>query len=152
MRRLTPALCLTILMVVFSAAAAGEFGLGIMAGEPTGLSLKGWLSDAGAVDAALGWSVGDEDWFYLHADYLRHGFDMDVQDVDEGTFYYYGIGARVLLREGHESKLGARVPVGLCYFFEDQNIDVFIELAPVFNLIPETTLGLSGGIGARFWF
>jgi hypothetical protein len=66
--------------------------------------------------------------------------------------YYCGIGARILLRDGHDSRFGVRIPIGLDYVFEDARIDVFIEVAPIVNLIPDTEFNLTDGVGARFWF
>jgi hypothetical protein len=45
-----------------------------------------------------------------------------------------------------------RIPLGVNYTFEDGRFDVFVEIAPIFNVIPETSFGLSGGVGARFYF
>src|SRR5215472_7883144 len=42
---------------------AGSFGLGILAGEPTSLSGKLWLSATTAIDAGAGWSFVDPDGF-----------------------------------------------------------------------------------------
>ncbi|MFH1501651.1 MAG: hypothetical protein ABIG03_01260 [Candidatus Eisenbacteria bacterium] len=146
---------LSCLLLVVSAAqpsSAGNVGLGVIAGEPTGLSLKTWLGDTSALDAAAGWSLGENEWLYLHVDYLHHRYDLHLPDLDEGVPYYFGIGGRVLLREGHDSRLGIRIPLGLDYVFKDSRFDVFVEIAPIVNLIPDTELGLSGGVGARFWF
>src|SRR5258708_39192418 len=35
---------------------AGRFGVGAIFGEPTGVSVKYWLSDKHAIDGALAWS------------------------------------------------------------------------------------------------
>ena len=51
---------------------AGEspFGLGVMIGEPTGISGKYWLSPANAIDFAVAWSFANDANFHLHTDYL----------------------------------------------------------------------------------
>lgn len=150
--RLVSILCLVLVIGTVLPAAGGDVGLGIIAGEPTGLSLKTWLGDTNALDAASGWSLGENEWLYLHVDYLHHRYDLHVPELDRGVPYYFGIGGRVLLRDGHESRLGVRIPLGLDYVFDDSRFDVFIEVAPIVNLIPSTGFDLSGGIGARFWF
>ncbi len=67
-------------------------GVGIIVGEPTGLSAKSWISSRDAVDAGVAWSVSNE-WFRIHADYLRHAFDLIP--VEQGQLpLYYGIGVR----------------------------------------------------------
>lgn len=148
-------LCLTIMFAVIlttlapSQAMAG-IGVGIVAGEPSGFSFKWWAEDGTAVDAVTGWSLDDSN-FYVHCDYLWH---RTIEDVEIGGTapLYYGIGARVLLRDDGDSKVGVRVPIGLDYLFDNGRFDVFIEIAPIFNVMPETDFDLSGGVGARFYF
>ncbi len=137
-------------LVLATSAIAGNVGLGVMVGEPTGLSLKVWSNSHTAFDAAAGWSIGTNDWIYVHGDYLWHRYEFNV---DEGSLpFYFGIGARVLLHEGDDSRVGVRVPLGLDYLFEDHRWDIFIEVAPVFDLAPDTDFDVSGGLGARYYF
>lgn len=148
---LIPVLCLVVAAVAVQ-SASGDAGIGVIAGEPTGLSLKIWVSETAALDAALGWSLGEDDSFYAHADYLRHGHDWESERLEPGVAYYFGLGGRMLLREGHDSRFGVRIPLGLYYVFDDSPFDVFIELAPIMDLVPETEIVLGGGLGVRFWF
>ncbi len=106
--RLVPVLCL-IAMAGIARTASADVGLGVVAGEPTGISFKTWMSDTDAIDAAAGWSLG-------------------------------------------KNELGVRIPLGLDYVFQEAPFDVFIEVAPIVNLVPETEFDLSGGVGVRFWF
>jgi len=118
--------------------------LGVILGEPTGISFKTWQSDRTAIDAALAWSFGDNGSVHLHADYLRHNW----LDVDRGSLaFYYGLGGRVKFAD--DSRLGARIPVGLQYLFPDTRLSMFFEVAPILDLIPETSFGVNGGIGVR---
>ena len=145
-------LCFVLLLGACQAATSGGTGLGLVVGEPTGLSLKTWTGGGNAVDAAAGWSLSGNKWLYAHVDYLHHRYDLHIPDLDEGVPYYYGVGGRVLLRDGHDSKLGVRIPLGLDYVFADGRFDVFIEVAPIINLVPDTEFDLSGGLGVRYWF
>jgi hypothetical protein len=43
-----------------SFAQERNFGLGVIVGEPTGLSAKLWTSNTGALDFGLGWSIGGD--------------------------------------------------------------------------------------------
>lgn len=140
-----------ILIVLTATASAGSVGLGVMAGEPTGLSLKIWSSSRTALDAAAGWSVGSSDWIYVHGDYLWHKYDLDT-NVRGSLPYYFGIGGRVLLNEGHDSRAGVRVPLGLDYLTQDGRWDFFLEVAPIIDLVPDTDFDVSGGIGVRYYF
>ena len=140
-----------VLTVFPLSAVAGDVGLGVMIGEPTGLSLKVWSSSRTAFDAAVGWSLGGQDRIYVHGDYLWHRYELDL-DVRGALPYYFGVGGRVLLHEGDDSRIGVRVPLGLNYLTEDRRFDFFIEVAPVIDLVPDTDFDISGGLGARFYF
>jgi len=132
-----------------SAAAQGNFGLGIILGEPTGVSGKLWLTDRTAVDMAAAWSFSDEEAFHLHADYLLHNFDLI--SVSQGRLpIHFGVGARVKFED--ESKLGVRVPVGLTYIFDGAPLDIFFEIVPILDLIPDTEFDANAAIGIRFYF
>lgn len=120
--------------------------LGIILGEPTGISLKAWQSDNIAFDAGLAWSFGDNGSIHLHGDYLRHKW----LDVESGSLaLYYGLGARLQLAD--DPRLGARIPVGLQYNIPDTRLTTFFEVAPLLDLIPETTFDVNGGLGLRIY-
>lgn len=127
-----------------------NFGLGIILGEPTGISFKSWHNKNIAYDGAIAWSLGGkDDALHIHLDYLIHNFRKFK--VEEGKLaFYYGIGGRIKLED--KSRLGVRVPLGFSYVPEEIPIDVFFEIVPVFDLVPETDLGLNGAIGCRYYF
>lgn len=125
------------------------FGLGIILGEPTGLSAKLWTGNANAFDFAAAWSFKGEGHLLLQADYVWHSFNLI--SVSSGKLpLYYGIGGRVILAD--DPLLGVRIPIGLNYLFASAPIDIFVEIVPILDLVPSTDFDLGGGIGARFWF
>jgi hypothetical protein len=125
------------------------FGLGIVVGEPTGITAKYWMSRTTAVDGAVAWSFNHDGSFYIHADFLKHHFD--IVEVSEGQMpLYYGIGAKVVLAD--DGILGAHVPLGIAYMFETAPLDIFLEIRPGLNLLPATRFDMSGGIGVRYYF
>ena len=120
--------------------------LGIILGEPTGISLKAWQSDDTAFDAGFAWSFGDNGSLHLHADYLWHKW----LDVETGSLaLYYGLGAR--LQVADDPRFGARVPVGLQYNIPDTRLATFFEVAPLLDLVPETSFDVNGGFGIRIF-
>ncbi len=138
-----------VLVLAGSAASQGNFGLGIIVGEPTGLSAKLWLTERTAVDMAAAWSFSDEEAFHLHADYLLHNFDLI--NVEKGRLpIYFGIGGRLKFED--KSRFGVRIPVGLTYIFDGAPIDIFFEVVPILDLIPDTDFTANAAIGARFFF
>jgi len=126
-----------------------DFGLGVIAGEPTGLSSKLWIEHSTAVDGAVAWSFGKKSALHLHADYLFHNFNL--LKVEKGELpIYFGIGGRI--RFESNSKVGVRVPVGIEYIFTGVPLDIFFELVPLLDLIPSTEFRFNGGIGVRYFF
>ncbi|HJY63722.1 MAG TPA: hypothetical protein VJ455_06160 [Ignavibacteria bacterium] len=127
------------------------FGLGIMVGEPTGLSAKGWLSGTSAIDAGLAWSFIDGGSFHIHADYLWHNFDLITPRVP----FYIGVGGRLKAKNNKkitDDRIGVRVPVGLAIFISEPTSDVFIEIVPVLDLTPKTDVTFNGAVGFRYFF
>ncbi len=152
-------LAIAVLLLAAASANAGppeDFGIGVIVGEPTGLSLKYWLDDERAIDAAAAESFSENDSFQLHGDYLIH--DYDLFGADELPFYY-GLGARLKLKDSDGSgrnrrhdMFGIRIPLGITYLFEDAPIDLFFELVPVLDLSPEVELDIGAAVGLRFYF
>jgi hypothetical protein len=139
------------LLALFAGGALcqGTFGLGIILGEPTGVSAKVFLTDRTAVDMAAAWSFSDEAALHLHGDFLLHNFDLI--EVEQGRLpVHFGIGARVKFED--DSKFGVRIPVGLTYIFQSAPVDIFFEVVPILDLVPDTEFDLNAALGARFFF
>ena len=130
-------------------AQADGFGVGVILGEPTGLSAKLWLSEKTAVDGALAWSLWYGGAVHIHADFLWHSFNLI--NVSQGQLpVYFGIGPRIKL--AHDPFVGVRVPVGLAYLFEGAPLDVFFEIVPLLDLLPGTYFHLNAAVGVRYFF
>ena len=151
MNRIILSLALVILLPTIARAAGGPFGLGIIVGEPTGISLKYRLSERNAIDGAVAWSLSGDSDLHLHGDYLYHWYDLIT--VKKGRLpLYAGVGARLVFRENHDDLVGLRIPVGLAYLFAGAPFDAFVELVPVLDLAPDTDFDFEAAIGGRFWF
>jgi hypothetical protein len=127
-----------------------KIGVGIIVGEPTGLSAKIWTTDKNAFDASLAWSVtGHYNALHLHADFLKHSFG--IIDVNKGQLpLYFGIGAKVVM--ANDPLIGLRIPLGASYIFSDAPLDIFFEVVPVLNLIPSTVFDVDAAAGIRYYF
>jgi hypothetical protein len=124
-------------------------GVGIILGEPTGISAKYWTSRNSAFDAAIAWSFVNEGAFHIHFDYILHNFDLIK--VPEGRLpFYYGIGGRI--KASKDARIGARVPLGLAYLFDNAPVDIFLEVVPLLDLAPKTAFRINAAIGARYYF
>ncbi len=148
-------LCVVLLTgSVIPLAAAHQynpFGAGVILGEPTGVTVKYWVSDTTAFDAALGWSFEGRTSFHLHGSYLFHDFEM--VEVAKGSLpLYFGVGGRLKARSGKSDRLGVRVPFGVAYHFEDVPVEAFAEIVPIIDVVPSSRASLNAAIGARFYF
>ena len=144
-------------------SSKGTFGVGLIIGEPTGVSAKLYLSDDTAIDAAAGSAVVGGG-LQAHGDYLWHPWILEKRD----SFVlpvYLGPGARFLQRElgrGGDTAyhLGLRTVVGALFDFTEVPLDVFVEIAGVFDYRFGSdaaadngfALGLNAGAGARYYF
>lgn len=153
-----------------ASAQDSGFGLGVMIGEPTGLSMKTWVASDRALAFGVAWSLSRSRYLHVHADYLWH--KMDLIHVNKGKLpLYFGPGLRMRAwRDGHfhdhgrghdhdhdydghgHVDLSIRFPVGLAYLFEGAPVDVFLEVVPNLDLLPDTYVDFDGAIGGRFWF
>jgi hypothetical protein len=148
---LMAALALVLFVPGVHADNSYGFGLGIMVGEPTGVSGKLWLSGKSALDMGAAWSFDSNSGFQGQLDYVWHQFDLI--NVDKGRLpLYYGVGARFKTWENSDDSIGARIPVGLAYLFENSRFDVFFELVPTLDLVPSTDFDFNGALGGRFFF
>jgi hypothetical protein len=126
-----------------------DFGLGAILGEPTGISLKKWLGQTTAIDAAVAWSFFNNDSLYFHVDYLVHNFNL-LKTKRGKLPLYYGIGGRIHAED--KSRVGVRIPVGLNYTFDKAPLDIFAEIGSVLDLVPSTEVSFTAFIGIRYFF
>ena len=163
--RLAAALAVAVALLWPSTASAqdekGRFGIGLILGEPTGVSVKYYLTDTTALDGAVGGAfVGRGVQF--HGDFLWHPSALII-DSNE-TFVlpaYVGIGARLLSVEKSSSasdhlRIGARFVAGLLFDFRKIPIDVFAEIAGTADFLTldddKFGIGFNAGGGVRYYF
>ena len=148
--------------------AGRPFGLGIILGDPTGLSGKWYINSEHAIDFAVGagWFGGYS--LHIHADYLFH-FLLTSHPVFDLPLYI-GVGPTFAFWYGpdwyHRDRywwtdsyygdrrfgLGVRVPFGVSFQFNPVPLDLFIEIAPALGLLPGIGFFVEGGVGLRYWF
>jgi hypothetical protein len=138
------------------------FGLGIIAGEPTGFSAKLWTSHSTAFDFGLGWSIGGDrlgnyEGYYdgnsrihFHMDYLLHSFN--AVGLTEQYPIYYGIGLRFNTGGGYYNSLAVRFVAGLAWMPKETPIDMFVEFVPSLQLTSQSGFAIDSAIGVRYYF
>ena len=127
------------------------FGIGVIGGQPTGITFKYMINDTHGVDLGGGWRTSGDNEYHIYGDYLYHL--NDLVSVPKGQLpFYVGLGARFLIRDDRDDKFGLRLPFGVEYLFANAPLGAFAEVVPVLNLSPDTDFDLEGGIGIRFFF
>lgn len=143
------------------APGPGPFGLGVVIGAPTGVTVKGRLGQTSSVDGAFGLGVGAD--VHVHGDYLFEGLPVILKDAESGITldWYLGVGARMLLvddndrngKDDDDLEFGPRAPIGLeMYLSSVPNMELFLELAIGLDLVDETGITADGGLGFRWFF
>jgi hypothetical protein len=177
-RTLLTTLAAALLLVVIGQTARAtevgysrKFGLGVVIGDPTGLSAKLWVAPTNALDFGFGfWSGVNGDCFVdnnnqtvcANAGVHNGTFNLDYlwqSNIIRGSAqldWYVGGGGRLIWWGGCQSNcvaVAARAPIGLSLMFQNPSfLEVFFELAPSFWIVPDIGFGIEGGIGVRFYF
>ncbi|HET9627452.1 MAG TPA: hypothetical protein VFP84_39115 [Kofleriaceae bacterium] len=139
-------------------ADKGTLGIGIILGEPTGITAKLYLKDDQAIQAAIG-SAFIGGGIQVHGDYVFHPYILQSRD----SFVlpvYVGPGLRVIdYTDGRDNSalaIGVRGVVGLLFDFKNVPLDAFIEVAGVleykFSDGAGAGLALNAGAGVRYYF
>ena len=143
---------LTAGWLLLSASAAaqsppGDTGLGGQIGDPSGVTLKLYQRPGFAFDFLAAWDL--DRFFFLNAHAL---YERPIPDSP--LRYYLGPGVVIGVNEGSDEEndavIGASGQFGL-NFFVDQ-FEVFLQLTPRLNVIPDTDGHIGGGIGLRYYF
>jgi hypothetical protein len=163
--RIAAASALAISIVVSAPALAqdekGAFGIGLIVGEPTGIAAKLYLSDDQAIAGAVGGAVIGRG-IQVHADYVFHPWILETTD----TFVlpaYIGPGLRLLNHDrgrgvSNDVHIGARGVLGMLFDFRRVPLDVFVEVAGIFEYRTGSDdhggfgFDLNAGAGVRYYF
>jgi hypothetical protein len=154
------------------AHAQNGFSLGLVLGDPTGVTLRGGLGERHAIQAHFGFSpfpgdavVAMVDWTYDAWDFLRHNTKASLlfyfgaggkAEWFTGTYYAYEYDHHHSFPDKSHFGLGVRGLVGLRASFRKAPFDLFFELAPVGVILvvpnPGAYYDVDLAIGARYRF
>ncbi len=137
-----------LLSSIFASNSGASTGIGIMLGDPTGLSLK--FNDF----PILGIGAGLGRHLHIHCDYW-----VKNATLSDPFKWYIGIGGKLLIGIGGSNDkrnddsigVGIRVPIGLQVFAAD-NIEIFGEITPGIVLMFGTHFGMDADIDAAIGF
>lgn len=131
----------------------GNFGLGLEFGDPGlwGATGKVWIDRQNAFQGAVkfGYSVAT-----LQLDYLWHDFDLIHMKNKSGEIpFYVGVGGNLSL--ANPVAIAPRLPVGLSYIFDKQDVpvDIYLQAVPSIWFVGGTaTFFVFGELGAHYYF
>lgn len=139
-----------LLPTIFLFSQEKDVGVGVILGEPFGLSAKYWTSESNAIDLGVGYSfIGAGSGFSFHVDYLYH--INDLIKSESRLPVYYGFGIRFRFPQDDPNVFAARGVVGVLWYPENLPVDVFLEFAPSFRLLPNTAIDFGFGVGGRYY-
>jgi hypothetical protein len=118
-------------------------GIGFMVGQPSGITFR--YNNFPVLTVGYSFFTGEQ-WINGSLDYWF------LNNPIKGQFkYYVGIGGNLGIYTDSNTpiRLGARVPVGL-QWIPAELIEVFIEAAPGFRILPSPDFDIQAGLGIRF--
>ncbi|HAF95974.1 MAG: hypothetical protein A2X34_02335 [Elusimicrobia bacterium GWC2_51_8] len=128
------------------AQKAGDFGAGVILGNPTGAAAKFWLNDSRALDAGVGFNTD----LALYGDYLWHSWKVLPQPSEGRLPVYLGLGAQIM--DSAHNNFGLRAVAGIAYWLPRNPVEIFLELVPVLRFSNNDGVDLNAGIGLRYYF
>ncbi len=148
-------------------ADGGPLGLGIVVGDPTGITGMYKVGSTTAIDAAIGLDDFGIDGVYVHADYLFILPNL-LSGGSASLSPYLGPGAFLVLGRGDgdrggsgsgssggggkDSGAGLHVPFGLSLEFRRVPLQIFLELSTQLQIVPDLDFDLGGALGFRYYF
>jgi len=138
-----------LMLLVHGVFAQGHgLGFGLTVGEPTGISVKGWVTNSGAIQLGIGYpSLSATNGTALSADYLWHSH---VFRSHEYFPLFYGIGG--IFGVSRTDILGARGVFGIAWWPHRSSLDVFLQMVPTLYFQPTSQFEFDFGFGIRYFF
>ena len=136
-------------LLSYEAMAQKDMGVGFSLGHPTGVTARKWTEDARSMDAGLGWSFGRDPNLLIQGAYVFHFKDALYFNDKHPLDVYVGAGGMIDFDDDIE--LGARMPLGLSYYFNNREAEGFAEFSPTLELVPKTNFGAQLAFGMRIY-
>lgn len=145
MKRLSLYIVVTLsLMYSPLVAQTKGLGFGLSLGDPTGLSVKAWISRTEAIQGTVGWYHQSSS--HLTVEYLKHV--LDAIRSSEQFPVYYGAGISLV---GSEA-VGIRGIAGIAWCSRKVPLDIFLQAAPTLYLVKFSEFDIDASLGIRYFF
>ena len=134
-------------------------GVGIYMGAPTGLAALNIAQRDEKITRQLylSWNLSEENVNIV----VDQVWELIRARNKDGTAFPLYAGGRVwgvfgdfsnaLGFTGYTNRIGVGMPIGAIYQHEEVAIEAYLELAPVFQISPQTEFGFQAGFGVRFF-
>jgi hypothetical protein len=131
---------------------SGAVGIGGQVGSPSGLTLKVFNDGGLSYDFLAAWDLNDRFFLNVHGQYNNA---ITAENID-GLGWFIGPGAFIgIVDRGSDVDddvfLGISGRLGLNFVFA-QRFELYGQITPRLNLIPNTDGDIGGGLGFRFYF
>lgn len=122
-------------------------GVGLLLGEPIGLTVKAWPGERHALALGVAWDFSDVG-LAVTLDYLLH---LGPHPRELRIAPYLGIGGKAALPADDlgDVRWGVRLPLGVHAHL--WVMDFFVEVAPGLRVTPALGFDLDAGVGLRFY-
>lgn len=143
---------------------SGNFGFGLMGGEPSGITIKYYTSGENAFDAYIGSSYFGK--LRVGGDYLWHfnAFNSNIVKMYAGVGATFGFGRgdgffyknnnkdRFYYWEDNSSTgIAARALLGINIMPRNTPLEIFFEVGPLIGIAPNFGSNFEGALGIRFY-
>lgn len=150
-----------------TANLAGRFGFGFQVGAPFAITGKYWLTKDQALQGYVGTFFGDAG--IIGADYVVTFARTRLTGAPLHFGFHIGGGGALVFgdhacfnhwndRHCHDNDgdddiaLGVRVPLAANMYLDKVPLEIYLELAPVFEIVPDFDGTLTAGLGVRYYF
>lgn len=129
---------------------SGAAGVGVQAGEPSGVTLKIYNANQPSYDFLAAWSINDFLFLNAHALFEQ---PLSAQNVEQPVHWFIGPGAYIGVTDAAQSEAGLGVSgtIGIDILLND-HFELYAQATPRFELIRETEPRIGGGLGFRYYF
>jgi hypothetical protein len=127
----------------------GMSGIGIIIGNPTGISLKFPNDEKTHFNAVISWSLKNDPDIYLHVDYIFKTLTPIAFTQQFSMTPIIGIGGRLESTHGNS---GIRLPFGLTHKLQKKPIEFLIEIIPALDVFPATDFNVGVAFAVRYLF
>lgn len=144
-------ICLIALTLTTHSWAEGNNGVGVVFGDPSGLTLQHKINNQQFADFYFAYTW-DSEWIFM-GDYKFHLNGIFGESTP--VVPYAGLGAYLKIEDkkhDDDVALGVRIPIGIDWRIENSPIVLFGELVPALRVVKSTDGDFQLGLGGRFFF